>query len=87
MAAVRKKAVSGVSCRSADGLVWSWSIDAVRYSWCKLGWLHTESQGIQKRVAFFKTIHGAVAYTMGFHDGLGLADRTRLGEIVQVEKG
>jgi len=66
----REKRQNGVVASSLDGRTWTWSTCHTVYRWCRLGHLEIIVGKNVRRVAFFRRLEAAVAYTCGYHDAL-----------------
>jgi len=64
----RRKQAGGVVAQLIDGRTWTWSLSGVIYRWCKLGHLEVVLGKRVARIAYWKTLHAAMAYTAGYAD-------------------
>jgi len=65
---LRRKQAGGVVAQSIDGRTWTWPLSGVIYRWCLLGHLEVVLGKRVARVAYWKTLEAAMAYSAGYHD-------------------
>jgi len=63
-----RRQAGGVVAESVDGRTWTWHLSGVMYRWCLLGHLEVVLGKRVARVAYWKTLQAALAYTAGYHD-------------------
>jgi len=65
---LRRKQAGGIVAQSIDGRTWTWPLSGLIYRWCLLGHLEVVLGKRVARIAFWKTLEAAMAYTAGYAD-------------------
>jgi len=83
---IRRKRCGGVLAASVDGRTWTWTVGSQMYRWCLLGHVEIVSGRRVARIAYFRQLTEAIAYTIGYHDCAADARSGRASYRYQTEK-